>query len=1076
MSEKRPDVEAELGRLKGFQRRAAENAFHRLFRAEDRTGRFLIADEVGLGKTLIARGVTALGIDHMWDTVKRIDVVYVCSNASIARQNVARLGFGAMKQVERLTLLPVTVQELEGAKLNFVAITPGTSLDRGRSLGIGRERRLLYHLLQRLWPVKGSGPKNLLQGAIQERRRWRRSLRTFLDRNTISEDLQKRFHELLRSEDARERSGGGAGVRSRWEAACEAFRYYRDAWSREQITIRWQIVDELRSTLARSCIDALEPDLVILDEFQRFKHLLNPDSEEEAAQLARRLFEWTDEHNEAHVLLLSATPYKMYTLAQEAEEDDHYADFLRTVAFLQRDEVRTQVFERLLEQYRRGLFRLAEGEETQAVEACRNTELELRRVMSRTERTAATGRRDGMLRTVEREAEEVTAGDLVDYVKLDRLGRELEVGSLVEWWKSAPYLLSFSEGYVLDQKMRSRCNPPGDARLEALVAGAEGAFLDPQEVEAYRRLDPANARMRVLLEDIVESGLWRCLWLPPSAPTYEPSGAYAAAKGATKRLVFSAWTVVPRAVSALVSYEVERLAFLAADTEASNTAEARERRRPLLRFQRAENRLTGMPVLGLLCPSATLARIGDPRRHAQEAGGRLSRAELLARVREVMEAVLPTVTRGAPTEGPVDVAWYWAAPILLDLENSPQARDFWELDGLEKLWSEVDGEEGGSESEVDEGWAAHVAEARRVTAGEFDFGRVPEDLAEMLALMAVGGPATAALRALGRVLPGGEIDDVALRLSAAQIGWGFRALFNRPESTAIVRGQERRVPLWRMVLEHCVDGCLGDVLDEHLHLLRDLEGLFNGETKEVARLLALAVREGTGIRTTRTGYRSIRPRDDGTEFERHNLRGHYALAFSTEKSEREERGMRIDQVRAAFNSPFWPFVLASTSVGQEGLDFHAWCHAVVHWNLPPNPVDLEQREGRVHRFKGHAVRKNVAQTQGVQELVEPTGIDPWSAMFERARQSAPEEGGGLVPYWVYEVENGAHIERHVLAMPHSKDLLRFEALQKSLALYRMVFGQPRQDDLMAFLMGRVPDEVRIRVVDSLRVDLAPRQL
>lgn len=48
------------------------------------------------------------------------------------------------------------------------------------------------------------------------------------------------------------------------------------------------------------------------------------------------------------------------------------------------------------------------------------------------------------------------------------------------------------------------------------------------------------------------------------------------------------------------------------------------------------------------------------------------------------------------------------------------------------------------------------------------------------------------------------------------------------------------------------------------------------------------------------------------------------------------------------------------SRSEEGLDFHRYCHAVVHWNLPSNPIDLEQREGRVHRYKGHAVRKNVA--------------------------------------------------------------------------------------------------------------------
>ena len=61
---------------------------------------------------------------------------------------------------------------------------------------------------------------------------------------------------------------------------------------------------------------------------------------------------------------------------------------------------------------------------------------------------------------------------------------------------------------------------------------------------------------------------------------------------------------------------------------------------------------------------------------------------------------------------------------------------------------------------------------------------------------------------------------------------------------------------------------------------------------------------------------------------------------------------RKTAVREAFNSPFWPFVLATTSVGQEGLDFHLYCRDIVHWNLPSNPVDLEQREGRINRRDG----------------------------------------------------------------------------------------------------------------------------
>ena len=78
-----------LAGLKGFQRKTAEYVFDKLYRAEDSTRRFLIADEVGLGKTLVAAGVIAKAIDHLRENgVPRIDVIYICSNQAIARQNV----------------------------------------------------------------------------------------------------------------------------------------------------------------------------------------------------------------------------------------------------------------------------------------------------------------------------------------------------------------------------------------------------------------------------------------------------------------------------------------------------------------------------------------------------------------------------------------------------------------------------------------------------------------------------------------------------------------------------------------------------------------------------------------------------------------------------------------------------------------------------------------------------------------------------------------------------------------------------------------------------------------------------
>ena len=70
----RPDVAAALAPLKGFQRSTVDYAFERLYLANDSSRRFLVADEVGLGKTLVARGVIAKAIDHLWDRVQRIDI------------------------------------------------------------------------------------------------------------------------------------------------------------------------------------------------------------------------------------------------------------------------------------------------------------------------------------------------------------------------------------------------------------------------------------------------------------------------------------------------------------------------------------------------------------------------------------------------------------------------------------------------------------------------------------------------------------------------------------------------------------------------------------------------------------------------------------------------------------------------------------------------------------------------------------------------------------------------------------------------------------------------------------------
>ena len=72
----RPDPAEVLSGLKDFQRKTAEYVFDRFYGLEP-TRRFLVADEVGLGKTLVARGVIAQAIDFLWDTFIASTAVFI---------------------------------------------------------------------------------------------------------------------------------------------------------------------------------------------------------------------------------------------------------------------------------------------------------------------------------------------------------------------------------------------------------------------------------------------------------------------------------------------------------------------------------------------------------------------------------------------------------------------------------------------------------------------------------------------------------------------------------------------------------------------------------------------------------------------------------------------------------------------------------------------------------------------------------------------------------------------------------------------------------------------------------------
>ena len=1079
----RLNVNAILSGLKDFQQNTVEYVFRRLYLDQSKTRRFLIADEAGLGKTFVARGVIARAIDYLWDTVERIDIVYICSNADIARQNINRLNVTGQEDfalASRITLLPTQLSDLENNRLNFVSFTPGTSFDLKSNLGKAEERALLYWLLDRAWGISGTGPRNALQGymSTENFREWVRYYKSL----KIDESLSKAFEENLHKRIESDKHEGRLDIRSRFEGLSKRFGYARKYIPDNDSQDRLELVGELRTLLAATCLRALEPDLIILDEFQRFKHLL--DGEDEASRLARELFNYSNEKASARVILLSATPYKMYTLTQESADEDHYQDFLRTFRFLEPDVKEAAQFEQLLSDYRHELYRLGNGGGGRLPNIKQELELRLRRVMVRTERLSVTEDRDGMLMEVPCKNTKLETGDLESYIALERVARLLEQENTIEYWKSAPYLLNFMDNYKLKSEFEKGIRSQEIcSKLFKEIGVGKDLLLSWKDIFNYSKVDPNNARLRGLLADTVDLGVWRLLWIPPSLSYYQLGSPFSepALKQFTKRLVFSSWKVVPKVIASLVSYDAERRMICSFEENPENTIDARKRRRPLLRFALSDDRPTGMPVLGLIYPCVTLAHEFDPLTSILNENQKSeipAIGYLLDRFSKRIEEMLIGIKINQSESGSIDESWYWAAPILLDLlSNSKETIEWLERPNLAAIWSGK--EDKGEKEEFETHWSSHLKQAldlaHKYMAGKLSLGRRPPDLALVLGQMALGGFGITALRALSRMTGGpSKLLFQEVRDSAAQIARSFLYLFNLPEVMALLRGMNREEPYWRRVLEYCVNGGLQATLDEYTHVLRESLGLIDKVPAETASELSKVICDALTLRTSNLGVDDIDidPLTCQVKCEGRGIRARFALRFGEEKVEDSQEMTRADQVRTAFNSPFWPFVLATTSVGQEGLDFHTYCHAIVHWNLPSNPVDLEQREGRIHRYKGHAVRKNLSTKYGA---ITPfsSEVNPWEVLFNVGKINRNTEASDLVPFWVFPLENGAKIERHVPALPLSRELERFAALRRSLVVYRMVFGQTRQEDLLAYLLAHLPESDIPKVARELRIDLSP---
>ncbi len=166
----------------------------------------------------------------------------------------------------------------------------------------------------------------------------------------------------------------------------------------------------------------------------------------------------------------------------------------------------------------------------------------------------------------------------------------LGAGDVIEYWKSAPYLTNFMEGYKL-KRDDAGCTSEGPKRNEAVIEPSSD--LQPTMVcspsrgyRAYEQVDPGNARLRALMADTLDREAWQLLWMPPSMPYYEPGPPFDEPRigGLHQATDFLELEGRPPGHRCVLSYEAERRMVRKGDKRRVNTAEARSAQRGLLRF------------------------------------------------------------------------------------------------------------------------------------------------------------------------------------------------------------------------------------------------------------------------------------------------------------------------------------------------------------------------------------------------------------------------------------------------------------------------------------------------------------
>ena len=1140
-----------MSELKDFQRVTVDRIDY-LYRNGQK--RILVSDEVGLGKTLVARGTIAkfanLRKEEGDDLVK---VVYICSNATIADQNLDKLRIVNEIRAEdthtsRLSMqhLNIFKQENDENVLNryiqLIPLTPQTSFNTSYSQGTINERALIYTILKRV-PEFQEYSKQLERIFRFGTKYWFDSKRYFEKEFTNVNKKSKGEYErymvkelsyiLKNSKPTQDRILSNPNYQSETILEdllnlCERIKRYGFEKSESK-----PFIVELRQIFANISLNKLDPDLIIMDEFQRFRYLLNNDKDSEMGKLTSKFFNSDD----VRILMLSATPYKMYSTLDEIDEEEidaHFSEFFDVLDFLNVCPKERIKFRDVWNNYSIKLKEF-EMDKTSFILAKTKAENALFKNICRTERITENNLSDIIDDSDVKNSLNVLEEDILSYIEIQKLLDEIGLGINVpiDYVKSSPYLMSFMKNYKLKRRIEKYFEkyPENISKMKK-----DTFWLNEDDIDNYNEISYNNARLNHLMGYVLKNNASKLLWVPPSKPYYPLEGVFKGINDFSKTLIFSSWEMVPRMISSMVSYEIERetVGKLISPNREINYFSENRYPSSRLNFNLRDGIPAQMNLFTLIYPSNFLINVYNP---IDCLNRNLSLEEIENEIKEKIKEELDKFPSGDSSRE--DSSWYYLAPLLLDSISSGYYANSWfnQIDNL--ISNKVFNQKG-----IIEHFRKLKQQFGICSVNSSVLGKKPDDLLNVLCDMAIASPAICIYRsyekekALKRltindlvkkgligdifVEKGCIIDDfinpdlIERNLSrrglsmhnhiarneldknlalngiskeelfvkepmisyigfTTQVARKFLSIMNSPESIAVIDliyKEESEEAYWRNLLKYSKQGNLQAVFDEYVHLLSN--GLDENNENRIA-IINKKLLKSIDLRTASYDidtFNSFKSRMLGNDKDVNYLRTHFAVAFTKGRTDDSDAN-RKKSVRDAFNSPFRPFVLASTSIGQEGLDFHNYCRRIVHWNLPSNPIDLEQREGRINRFECLAIRQNLAKRY---DGLEFKTNNIWLELFDEA--SRVEKTGNcsdLIPYWgLKESDDMVKIERIVPMYPFSKDELRYDRLIKILSLYRLTLGQARQEELIESIFTHsLENKELMENINELFINLSP---